>query len=198
MLVGILGGPRWSFTVHGPEEFDKAPMLHLAGEGAARSLRCRDQFLWPEPALSPPRGGGMAKVPRDPTAASTRLFSTPPPRPSLRRLDLCVLGDYASRGPASPHRGGAPADGGGVEFELVLAGDGELRLQIETRIADYGLTGRVRITGWLSSAEVREEISPRARWRYRALPRGFPSSSWKPWRSAARSSAHTWRGYRSW
>ena len=30
MLVHALGGPRWSFTVHGPEEFDKAPLIGLA------------------------------------------------------------------------------------------------------------------------------------------------------------------------
>src|SRR5882757_9271915 len=30
MLVHILGGPPWSFTVHGPEEFDKAHAIGLA------------------------------------------------------------------------------------------------------------------------------------------------------------------------
>src|SRR5262249_46467135 len=30
MLVQALGGPHWSFTVHGPEEFDKAQLIGLA------------------------------------------------------------------------------------------------------------------------------------------------------------------------
>src|ERR1700730_6579601 len=30
MLVHLLGGPRWSFTVHGPEEFDKPQFIGLA------------------------------------------------------------------------------------------------------------------------------------------------------------------------
>ena len=30
MLVHVLGGPPWSFTVHGPEEFDKAQLIGLA------------------------------------------------------------------------------------------------------------------------------------------------------------------------
>src|SRR5256885_13022025 len=30
MLVHVLGGPRWSFTVHGPEEFDKPQFIGLA------------------------------------------------------------------------------------------------------------------------------------------------------------------------
>ncbi|MDU6746644.1 MAG: colanic acid biosynthesis glycosyltransferase WcaL, partial [Bradyrhizobium sp.] len=32
MLVHALGGPPFSFTVHGPEEFDKAPLLGLAAK----------------------------------------------------------------------------------------------------------------------------------------------------------------------
>ena len=46
----------------------------------------------------------------------------------------------------------------GIRLELVLAGDGEMRPQLESLIAQYGLAGQVRITGWISSAKVREEI----------------------------------------
>ena len=45
-----------------------------------------------------------------------------------------------------------------VAFEIVLAGDGELREEIEALIAQHGLEAQVRITGWISSAQVREEI----------------------------------------
>lgn len=44
----------------------------------------------------------------------------------------------------------------GVRFELVLAGDGELRPEIERRIVDEGLQQQVHITGWVSSQRVRE------------------------------------------
>jgi len=45
-----------------------------------------------------------------------------------------------------------------IAFELVLAGDGEMREQIEALVAQHGLQAQVRITGWISSAQVREEI----------------------------------------
>jgi glycosyltransferase involved in cell wall biosynthesis len=45
-----------------------------------------------------------------------------------------------------------------VEFELVLAGDGPLRAQLEALIGTRQLAERVRITGWISSAEVREQL----------------------------------------
>jgi glycosyltransferase involved in cell wall biosynthesis len=47
----------------------------------------------------------------------------------------------------------------GVAVELVLAGDGELRPDIEASIEARGLGPRVRITGWIGSEQVRAEIS---------------------------------------
>jgi colanic acid/amylovoran biosynthesis glycosyltransferase len=44
----------------------------------------------------------------------------------------------------------------GEDFELVLAGDGEMRPELERLIDAYGLRGRVRITGWVSGEQVRE------------------------------------------
>jgi glycosyltransferase involved in cell wall biosynthesis len=45
-----------------------------------------------------------------------------------------------------------------MDFQLVLAGDGELRGEIEARIRSYPLRSRVRITGWIDAAQVRDEI----------------------------------------
>jgi glycosyltransferase involved in cell wall biosynthesis len=46
----------------------------------------------------------------------------------------------------------------GTRIELVLAGDGEMRGDLEILIARYGLEKQVRITGWISSDQVRDEI----------------------------------------
>jgi glycosyltransferase involved in cell wall biosynthesis len=46
----------------------------------------------------------------------------------------------------------------GTQFELVLAGDGDMRADLEALIARYQLQDVVRITGWLASDEVRDEI----------------------------------------
>ena len=40
----------------------------------------------------------------------------------------------------------------------MLVGDGEMRAQIEALIAQYNLQARVRITGWISNKQVRDEI----------------------------------------
>ena len=46
----------------------------------------------------------------------------------------------------------------GTDFELVLAGDGEMRGEINTLITRYNLRANVRVTGWISSERVRDEI----------------------------------------
>jgi glycosyltransferase involved in cell wall biosynthesis len=43
----------------------------------------------------------------------------------------------------------------GRDFELVLAGDGEMRPQLERLIVEYRLQASVRITGWVSGDEVK-------------------------------------------
>ena len=62
MLANVLGGPGWSFTVHGPEEFDKARAIRTCRKdqarsnswwpsaplGEASSIDLVDQALWPK------------------------------------------------------------------------------------------------------------------------------------------------------
>ena len=59
MLVNVLGGPPWSFTAHGPEEFDKAQFIGLAEKirraafviavssfGRSQLFRCVEHEHW--------------------------------------------------------------------------------------------------------------------------------------------------------
>src|SRR5262249_19021744 len=46
----------------------------------------------------------------------------------------------------------------GIDFELVLAGDGELRAEIAAAIASLRLEAHVRVTGWVSAAARRDEL----------------------------------------
>jgi glycosyltransferase involved in cell wall biosynthesis len=46
----------------------------------------------------------------------------------------------------------------GIPVELVLAGDGPMRAELEQRITQLRLSAQVRITGWISAEQVRNEI----------------------------------------
>lgn len=158
MLARALGGPAYSFTVHGPEEFDKPEFLHIK-EKIARSAFVvaissfgRSQLFrwipytdWPKVeivhcGLEPAFHAGAA-VP-------------PPAAPRL----VCVGRLCEQKGQLLLVRAVAQLVARGVAVELVLAGDGEMRGEIETLIARHQLQDVVRITGWISSDQVRAEI----------------------------------------
>lgn len=157
MLVQALGGPPYSFTVHGPDEFDKPEFLHL-GEKIRRSRFAvaissfgRSQmYRWVESAH-------WAKVRVVHCGLEPAFHQVSVPPASGQRL-VCVGRLSEQKGHLLLIEAAGLAAAQGAEFELVLAGDGELRAAIETRVAELGLQQRVRITGWITSAQVREEI----------------------------------------
>jgi colanic acid/amylovoran biosynthesis glycosyltransferase len=158
MLVRELGGPPWSFTVHGPEEFDKPQFIGLPEKirrsdfvvavssfGRSQLFRNVTHDHWEKIkvvhcGIEPGFYAGAAKGP----AADRRLVCVG--RLCEQKGQLLLI-DAARR---LVERG--------IEFELVLAGDGEMRGELETLIARYSLQNMVRITGWISSTQVRDEI----------------------------------------
>lgn len=158
MLANVLGGPAYSFTVHGPEEFDKPQFLHMgekvrrAAFVAAVSSYGRSQlFRWVAHEH-------WAKV-KVVHCGLERSFHEVAPVgvPTAPRL-VCVGRLCEQKGQLLLLEAARVLVARSIAFELVLAGDGEMRGQVEALIARHGLQQQVRITGWISSAQVREEI----------------------------------------
>ena len=158
MLVHALGGPRYSVTVHGSEEFDKPEFLGLGEKirrasfavaissfGRSQLFRCAAHQHWPKInvvhcGLEPAFHSVGASVP----SAAGRL--------------ICVGRLCEQKGQLLLVEATALLARRGIAFELVLAGDGEMRSEVEALIHSSGLEAQVRITGWISSDQVREEI----------------------------------------
>lgn len=161
MQVHALGGPPWSFTVHGPEEFDKAPLIGLAEKvrrsafAVAISSFGRSQLY----RLVPTEQWSKIKLVRCGLEAGygETLAALAAAPPDVRRL-VCVGRLCEQKGQLLLVQAAAILAARGVAFKLVLAGDGEMRSEIETEIARHGLGAQVRITGWLGGAEVRAEV----------------------------------------
>ena len=79
------------------------------------------------------------------------------PVPEARRL-VCIGRLCEQKGQLLLIEAAAILKKAGESFELVLAGDGEMRPQIEAAIRQHGLESSVRITGWISGAQVRQEL----------------------------------------
>jgi glycosyltransferase involved in cell wall biosynthesis len=158
MLARTLGGPPYSFTVHGPEEFDKPLALGLREKGAraafvvAVSSYGRAQlFRWIDA-----EHWDRIKVVH--CGLEREYFvTTPVPVPAAPRF-VCVGRICEQKGQLLLVRAVAKLIARGPAVELVLAGDGEMRRQVEALIAKYRLEARVTVTGWISGDAVREQI----------------------------------------
>ncbi len=158
LLCRTLGGPTYSFTVHGPEEFDKPEFLGL-GEKirqaafvvAISSFGLSQLFRWARhedwPKLAVVRCGLGADL----------LRATPTPVPPAPRL-VCVARLSEQKGHLLLVEAAAKLAGEGVEFELLLAGEGPMRPEIEAAIARHGLGDRIRLAGVMGADQVREAI----------------------------------------
>ena len=157
-LCERLGGPGFSFTVHGPEEFDMPAALHLPRKvrrarfvvaissfGRSQLMRWIDAADW----------GKVRVVHCGLDGEFLAQALTPPPR--TQQL-VCVGRLCEQKGQLLLLRALHRLREQGVRLDLVLAGDGEMRPEVESLIAELGLADQVRITGWIGGETVRREI----------------------------------------
>ena len=158
MLAGVLAKLPYSFTVHGPEEFDKPHALGLnttirhakfvvaiSGFGRSQLYRWANFADWQKiKIVHCGLEASFYNVPASPIAAKPRL--------------VCVGRLCEQKGQILLLEAAKKLHDTGVDFELILAGDGEMRAAIESLIVQHQLQDIVKITGWISSDEVRNHI----------------------------------------
>jgi colanic acid/amylovoran biosynthesis glycosyltransferase len=156
MYVRSLGGPPFSLTIHGPEEFESpmclAEKVREAAFVAAISSYCRSQLYLRCKATEWPK----IKVVRcgiDPAFGQ----STEVEPPESRRF-VCVGRLCEAKGQLLLIEAMARLRTKGIEMQLILAGDGPSRAEIEAAIARHNLGDSIRVTGWISGNDVRSEL----------------------------------------
>lgn len=158
-LVFRLGGPPYSFTAHGPDEFDRPEELDLAGKiadarfavaisefGRSQLMRWSDPRHWP--SIKVVRCGlddSFLKAEATPVPASPTL--------------CCVARLSGQKGLPVLVEAAAILKRRGIRFEIVVVGDGELRRVLEEEITSRDLREEVNLVGWKSGAEVRKQIT---------------------------------------
>lgn len=159
MLARELGGPPYSFTVHGPEEFDKPEALGLGEKGrraafvvAISSFGRSQLYRW-----LPLTDWDKVQVVHCGLEEAFHAGADAAPAPVAPRL-VCVGRLCEQKGQLLLVQALARVRDRGVAVELVLAGDGEMRADVEALIDRLGLRPQVRITGWIGSDQVRAEI----------------------------------------
>lgn len=158
MFASQLSGVPYSFTVHGPEEFDKPQALglnqkiKLAKFVAAISSFGRSQlFRWANFQDWP-------KIKEVHCGLESDFYLNAPLVTQKKQSMVCVGRICEQKGQLLLIEAVKKLHDNGIAISLVLAGDGEMRAEVESLIERYDLKPYVTITGWISSDEVRNHI----------------------------------------
>ena len=156
MLASMMGGAKFSFTVHGPEEFDAPRALslgtkmHHADFTVAISQFGRSQLCrWADPA-----DWDRTQVVH--CGIEPAKFADPQPLQKGPRRLVAIGRLVEQKGQLALIRAMAETT---EDIHLTLVGDGEMRGQIETMIAENGLRDRITLTGWADEARVTGELA---------------------------------------
>ncbi|MEM9785114.1 MAG: glycosyltransferase family 4 protein [Pseudomonadota bacterium] len=156
LLGRRLGGPSYSFTAHGPDEFDDPAANGLtvkvqhAAFVAAITNYARDMIL------TATAGADAEKVHVVRCGIELDEFDVTPP-PENARI-VCVGRLCPAKAQALLVEAVAPLVTDHPTLELVFIGDGEDRADIEARVKELGLQGHVSMPGWGTGEEVRAAI----------------------------------------
>uniref|UniRef100_A0A9E7ZU23 Glycosyltransferase n=1 Tax=Bosea sp. NBC_00436 TaxID=2969620 RepID=A0A9E7ZU23_9HYPH len=158
MLCHLLTGVPYSFTVHGPDEFDRPEYLGLPTKVKHAAFVC---------VISSFTGSQLCRwIPTEEwhkielvhCGLDADFLSAQPPRvvPKGRLVTIGRLSEQ--KGHLVLLQALAQLARDGEPFKLTVAGDGPLRPQLERTIRELGLERHVELAGWMSNAEVRQAI----------------------------------------
>lgn len=159
MLCRVLGGPTYSFTVHGPEEFDRA------------SCQSLDQKTGHAKFVAPISSFGRSQMMRwCPSSEWHKLhvvrcgvdafyLDTPPSKVPDNPTLVCVGRLCEQKGQLLLIEAVGKLVKQGVNVQLRLVGDGPMRSECEAATGERKLQKQVVITGWASGEQVRDEIA---------------------------------------
>lgn len=159
MLASIFSGIPYSFTAHGSEEFEKAPLLSLdvkleyaafavcvSSYGRAQLMRWSNPKDWHKIfCVHCGLDGNYVQAIIEPIPSTLRFVCVG--RLGEHKAQLLLIA--AVRKLLDQ----------GTRCTVVLAGDGPMKPALESAIREGGLQSSVVITGWISNEEVREQIS---------------------------------------
>ncbi len=172
LLARIMGGPTYSFTVHGPDELTDAPLLDFpakiehASFVAAITNFCKSQLI----RFSSIKAADKIEIVH--CGLELRDFEVSPPPDN--QTFVCVGRLCPQKGQAQLPAVAAALRGEFPNLKIILVGDGESRAEIESEISRLGVCENVVIKGWMENAKVREQVKSARAFLLPSFAEGLP------------------------
>lgn len=160
LLTSKFTGIPYSFTVHGPEEFDKPNFISLPTKikhasfviaissfGKSQLFRFIDNQYW-----------NKIKVVHCGLEESFYELKNKKNETNIKPHILCIGRLCEQKGQVLLIDALKIVKDRNIDFNIKLIGDGEMRPSIENKIKHYELSNHVTITGWMDSAQIKNEI----------------------------------------
>jgi glycosyltransferase involved in cell wall biosynthesis len=158
LLTRVLGGPSYSFTIHGPEEFDRPERLSLGDKIEQAAFVATVSEFGRSQAIRWSSYRSWRKIHVIHCGVDQSFFAIGPQAvPDVHRM-VCVGRLSEQKGHLRLLEALAVLKARGIRFEVVFAGDGSLRPIIEEEVRRSGLSEDVRIVGWASGEQVRQHL----------------------------------------
>lgn len=157
-LVSGLTGIPFSFTVHGPEEFDRAESHSLGAKMAACSFVTAVSSFGRSQLMRWVATGDRHKIHVVHCGLDRPYFDEPASPAGDAPNLLCVARLSEQKGLPVLLNAAAMLRDEGVGFTLTVVGDGPLRRPIEEEIRRLNLGNHIRLAGWMGQPEVRQQI----------------------------------------
>lgn len=174
MLAHALGGPPYSFTAHGSDIMDRPAQVGLS-ETVSRaafvvavcSFGRGQLFKW-----IAFRDWSRVHVIR--CGLEPGYGQAPSGSGEVSQRFVCIGRLSKEKGQLLLVEAASQLIAGGVVVDIVLAGDGPMRKEIEALIERRGLVARVRVTGWLDARGIQNELRQAKALVVPSLSEGLP------------------------
>jgi len=158
MMSHTLGGPGYSFTVHGPDELVQPGLLglsmktHFARFVVAITDFCRSQIIWHTGSdysekISVMRCG----------LDLSGFMHSPPAAPENQTL-LCIGRLCPQKGQVMMPEVAANLKNDFPDMKIILIGDGESRSEVEAAIVKHKVSDVFELLGWMENIQAREML----------------------------------------
>ncbi|MEL7486583.1 MAG: glycosyltransferase family 4 protein [Pseudomonadota bacterium] len=176
MLAADIADATFSFTVHGPEEFDKPGLISLRHKIEQAAFVVAISSFGRSQLRRLVSADHWEKLKIVHCGVEDAFFEGAESAPVGGDRFVCVGRLCEQKGQITLVEGAAQLKRMGKDFSLVLVGDGEMREEIETAARLMDVADRIEFAGWKTPSEVRAAIEGARAFVLPSYAEGLPVS----------------------